>query len=280
MVQSATRTMRRLVPNVLVRVRHVEPELYLSVRLRQHLGLIARGSGRYEPRYVKVLRSCVEVGDVVFDVGANIGFYATLFGRWVGSGGGVVAYEPDPDNARLLRRNLAAFPASVVRPVALGSTTGVSAFSRDGITGQTGHIGAGPTYGEVQFRGGKQISIDVSITTLDAEVERMNAVPDVVKIDAEGAEYEILCGGQRLMRSGRPLIVAETSNWRYDMKQTDTPSGAVIELLRNHEYVVYDLDRGLEIEHGEQPWMVLAVPDERRSEPRMRRVIAETEALS
>jgi len=275
-MSSTARRVRRLVPNMALRVRHVEAGSYLWVRLRHHLGLIARGARAYEARYVEALRLCVEPGDVVFDVGANIGFYAILFSRWVGSAGRVFAYEPDPDNVRLLRKNLDAnrCASCVVRPMALGATCGVSTFSRDVVTGQTGHTGTGPTYGELQFRTGKEIPIEVRLRTLDAEIDRAAAVPDVVKLDAEGAEYEILSGGMRALREHRPLIVAETSNWRYEMSQGVRPARASIELLRELDYVVFDLDRGAPVGPSDQPWMVLAIPAERRRETRAARVLA------
>jgi FkbM family methyltransferase len=271
-----SRAARRFIPNVILRIPHVEPTAHLSVRLRHHLGLIARGAKAYEPRYVEILRLCVEAGDCVFDVGANIGFYSVLFSRWVGSAGRVFAYEPDPANVRLLKKNVAenGCAGTVVRPVALGRECGSCAFSRDVVTGLTGHVGAGSTYGEVRFRTGKEISIEVPLRTLDAEIEMACAVPGVLKLDTEGGEYEVLCGGARALREFRPLIVAETSNWGYGTYRGVTRSQASIELLRELDYVVFDLDLGHRVSPGHQPWMVLAVPAKRFGEDRVRRVLA------
>ena len=46
-------------------------------------------------------------GDVFVDVGANIGYFSVLAACLVGEGGQVFAFEPDPDNFRLLRDNVA-----------------------------------------------------------------------------------------------------------------------------------------------------------------------------
>src|SRR5207245_8195 len=128
--------------------------------------------------------------------GANIGFYSVLFSRWVGPAGRVLAYEPDPENVRLLEKNVVEnrCAGTTVRPVALGRECGSCLFSRDTVTGLTGHVGAGTTYGEVRFRTGKEISIGVPLRTLDAEIEMAGVVPGVVKLDTEGGEYDILCG--------------------------------------------------------------------------------------
>jgi predicted O-methyltransferase YrrM len=57
-----------------------------------------------ERRQRAFLRSLVRPGMVVFDVGANAGFYAIALSRWVGPQGRVHAFEPDPVSFALLRR--------------------------------------------------------------------------------------------------------------------------------------------------------------------------------
>ena len=71
--------LRPLVPNVPVRIRHVEQTKRLEIRFREHLGLFARGAGAFEQQYVRVMKKLIREGDTVFDVGANIGFYSVLF---------------------------------------------------------------------------------------------------------------------------------------------------------------------------------------------------------
>src|ERR1700740_882000 len=100
------RLLRPLVPNVRLRIRHVEKRKQLEIRFREHLGLFARGAAAFEPQYVKVMRELISAGGTVFDVGANIGFYSVLFSGWVGASGRVAVYEPDPANLELLQRNL------------------------------------------------------------------------------------------------------------------------------------------------------------------------------
>src|SRR5947207_15810279 len=68
----------------------------------------------------------------------------------------------------------------------------------------------------------------------------------------------------RALREHRPLIVAETSNWRYELSQGVRPARASIVLLRELDYVVCDLDRGAPVGPSDQPWLVFAIPAERR----------------
>lgn len=274
MSKTLNQLLRPLVPNIRLRIAHAEPGVTLQVRLRQHLGLVARGAKAYESRYVEVLRRCINPGETVFDVGANIGFYSVLFSRWVGPQGKVIAFEPDPDNVALLRRNLElnGCANSTVREVALGRAQEASVFSRDPTTGATGHLGRGPTYGETLFGVGREFLIPVKTETIDAEAQSLGG-PDVVKLDIEGGEYEVLCGGSRVLREQRPLVISELSAWGDDGTYGKARVSLAIELFLDLDYHVWNLDTGAKATPGERAWMVLAVPREREDEERALRVI-------
>ncbi len=62
----------------------------------------------WEPVETEALRQELRRGDVVVDVGANIGYYTILASRLVGEGGKVYAFEPEPDNFAMLQKNLKA----------------------------------------------------------------------------------------------------------------------------------------------------------------------------
>ncbi len=62
--------------------------------------------GTYEPHLQRAIRQYVATGDTVYDIGANIGYVSLSLAKRVGSGGRVVAFEPIPRNADLLRRNI------------------------------------------------------------------------------------------------------------------------------------------------------------------------------
>jgi hypothetical protein len=61
----------------------------------------------YEPDVSHILGKVLREGDVVIDVGANIGFFTVLASLLVGPAGRVVAFEPEADNLARLRANLA-----------------------------------------------------------------------------------------------------------------------------------------------------------------------------
>jgi len=60
----------------------------------------------YEPCILEIVNREVRKNDVVLDIGANIGYFTLIFARLVGEGGKVFAFEPDPINFELLKKNI------------------------------------------------------------------------------------------------------------------------------------------------------------------------------
>jgi FkbM family methyltransferase len=256
--------LRPWVPNIELRIPHVEKRKRLAVRCREHLGLILRGAKAYEPEYVNALRNLIEPGQTVFDVGANIGFYSVLFSEWVGPRGKVIAYEPDPENLSLLRRNLHLNQCKnvLVRPVALGNESGLQDFSVDRVTHLTGHLGRGPTYGATIFGSANEDLISVATSTLDDEVREFDA-PHVIKMDIEGGEYDALAGGASLLKNEPPIIVSEMNRWLEPRDAVGTRAAQAARFLQSCDYRLWNLDTGDAAELDSMPWMLLALPKSR-----------------
>lgn len=243
------------------------------MRLRQHLGLIARGAKRYEPTYVGILRLLIGEQDTVYDVGANIGFYTVLFSSWVSDKGRVIAFEPDPKNIELLSQNVLTNNCQnvVIRDCALAETKGKRTFSVDRLTGSTGFLGSGPTYAETIFGRAQESLLKVKTSTIDDEARQWGA-PRLIKMDIEGGEFDTLRGGAAVLNDYRPIVVSELSGWGDDLEKPQRKAELATKLLDDARYSLWDLDQGSRIRPGETAWMMLAVPQERVGEKR----IAET----
>ena len=142
---------------------------------------------------------------LVFDVGANYGSHAI---RFLVHGIRVVAFEPNP----ACRAYFEAWCASNgVTPEIVTAAVG----DRPGTAELTVPDGAtymGTTSDDVKARwGGRDdvTTIKVAMVTLDAFTAQCGLVPDLVKIDVEGAELAVLRGGRRLLAETRPLVVFE-----------------------------------------------------------------------
>lgn len=151
--------------------------------------------GTYERQQVAAITTNLLTGMVVFDIGAHSGYYSLLAARRVGPTGRVFAFEPLPENQAALARHLALNHLSQVTlvPVAVAEHSGSARFE------------AGPDryQGKLSMSGG----LEVRVINLDEEIEAgFLPVPDLVKIDVEGAEVKVLEGAQQMLNRRRPTL--------------------------------------------------------------------------
>lgn len=157
---------------------------------------------RVEPEQTHRLMESLKEGQTYFDVGANAGYYTILSSRLVGSTGTVVAFEPSVRNVHYLYRHVCLNRAGNVTifPGACGESISLELFSQ-GDNCATGHVGDSDS---------STHSDPVAVLSLDQFVERTGTVPEVVKIDVEGAEMDVLRGAENLLRTHRPILFLST----------------------------------------------------------------------
>ena len=158
--------------------------------------------GTYETEVQRRLSREVRRGDVVFDIGSHVGFFALIAARSVGPTGVVVAFEPHPTNLELLRGNLEANRVSNVRVVdaAVGATSGTVEL----------HIAGVAARHRVGEAGESSESIDVRMVTIDDLVDRGACPPPtLVKLDVEGHELAALVGMAAVLDRHRPKVLVE-----------------------------------------------------------------------
>jgi FkbM family methyltransferase len=170
--------------------------------------------GMYERRVTELVSRLLRAGDVAFDIGANMGWYTTLFAKIVGPTGEVHAFEPSPTIFSRLQSNLAAngSPEWVhANEFALGASE----------TEAVIHTFAGLTHGHASL---SELSRDdfssatCAVTRMDsyANLNDVTAI-DLIKCDVEGAELSVLEGARDLLKDIAPPmwileINDETSN--------------------------------------------------------------------
>jgi FkbM family methyltransferase len=208
-----------------------------------------------DPGLLALCRELVTTGRSVWDVGANVGVFAFGAAHLTGPSGAVLAVEPDPGLAALLRRSAAsAAGGSAVKVVnaAICDRPGTAelVIARRGRA--TNHLAGVPGSSQT---GGRRGSVRIAATTLDALLADHRA-PDLVKIDVEGAEHLCLAAAARVLREVRPLLLCEVSAQNH---------AAVGGLLREHGYVMLDssLPPPLRQPRLVPAWNTLAVPRER-----------------
>jgi len=166
--------------------------------------------GYWEMWLTQFLARHVKPGMTVIDVGANFGYFTLLLGDLVGTTGHVVAVEPNPDAAALLKESVLLnghWTRTKVVPHALGASAG-----RGWLFAPDGEPKNATLVGKNDLSGGR--TIEVSTLTLDEVALDYDKV-DLVKIDAEGGEQGIVAGMRQLIARHRPTIVLEFNAARY-----------------------------------------------------------------
>jgi len=172
----------------------------------------------------------VAPGNVVWDVGANVGLFTFAAAARAGPSGNVYAIEADTWLVGLLRRSAgleAAKRAPVnVLPVAISDTVGASRFHVANRARAANYL---ESCGSTQTGGVREAQWVVTVT-LDWILEQFPA-PNVLKIDVEGAEDRALRGAPKLLSSFRPRILCEVCQ-----KNASTVS----KILHSFGYTLFD----------------------------------------
>jgi len=157
----------------------------------------------------------VRPGDVVYDVGANIGLHVRfvvgcLHARQV------VAFEPASDNVELLKRNLELGQMSDqvrILPIALADVDGEQEFQLDDVSSASGVLNSVSVGNASESRnqyGFPPLTTTVEVAALDSLLQRERLpAPDVIKIDIEGAEGLMLRGARKTLERFGPRLAIE-----------------------------------------------------------------------
>jgi FkbM family methyltransferase len=220
----------RLLPPLRLTLRHPwVPSGRVRLNLRRHASYWRHRLSGYEPHVARALVEQVKPEWFVVEVGAHIGFFTLLLASRARR---VLAFEPDERNRRDLAENLALNSMSNVEvvPAACSSTTGEAEFVTDPGSGSAGGLARGH-HGEHAGPIRR-----VPVTRLDEFLrDRGLSAPDLVKVDAEGAEDDVLAGMGTLL-DGPTRVLVEVNE---GSKQ------AVQERLRAHGYRILNPNMGM-----------------------------------
>lgn len=187
----------------------------------------------WEPEMTREFEAAVRPGMTVLDLGANIGYHSILASRLVGPRGRVLAFEPDPANLELLRRNIQANGCTNVEvfPCAVGPREGTVDLNLcDSNTG---------SHSTVYIPQGTRGTVTVRMVRLDDFLPAEK--PDVVKMDIEGSEAGALDGMVRLLGDNRLKAVFIECN-PYILSRLGSSKDELLGRLRSRGFKDRSLD--------------------------------------
>ncbi len=142
--------------------------------------------GSYEFEKQLLLNSgLVKTDDVIYDIGAHVGYFSIIFSKLVGENGKVYAFEPVEENVAYIKKHVLINDLKNLEIIESGVSdkSGKLTF-QNGINNATGHIS-----NEIKF--GKT-AITITVTNLlDCIAINKLPKPDLIKMDIEGAELEV-----------------------------------------------------------------------------------------
>ncbi len=190
---------RRAWPGRLVRFTDDDGHRYVSLK-NNFTSMAVAVLGQRDPNVMRFLRQWIRPGQVICDVGANIGTYTLPLAQLAGPSGHVLAFEPNRSTRACLRQNL--------RQNQIRNATVVAAAA--GAEPGRGSLVVTPAnLGEVHLAtDARAAGPRVTITTVDRELARLG-YPRVhfIKLDVEGFELAVLRGATRALAASPDVVV-------------------------------------------------------------------------
>jgi len=195
--------------------------------------------GHYHERYEADLVQRLLTGDEVFwDVGANVGYFTLVAATALNQRGGIVAFEPGKNAYARLTENLALNAYRNIRtfPVAVTDREGEAVLHLAGDIADS----SASLYPAAQAQAGQEVCRTVALD----QVLRSEGLrpPDLIKLDAEGAELAVLQGAQRLLADSPPLWLMEMEE--KTLQAAGASKAAVAQCLAGYGYRAAHLAKG------------------------------------
>jgi len=152
----------------------------------------------YEEKFGSCMLSHIRKGDVVWDVGANLGLYSKQFLEVLGKDGALVCFEPAPACFQALEKDFSGIENVYLENTALGeeNAEGTILLESDGLaaTHQVFSLDKADNQGKGHVE-------HISIMSGDSYCKVNGRTPDIIKIDVEGFELEVIKGISNLLKS-------------------------------------------------------------------------------
>ena len=221
--------LRRLIPKFVYVFGH---KIFLDTI--DTLGLFANGLYIHEKLETKLIMREIKRGDVVLDIGAHIGYYTLLFARLVGPRGKVYAFEPNPYNFSLLKKNVKAngYKNVVCQQSAVSDKSGrIKLYLSENNTGDH----------RIYDSGDGRASLPIKCLKLDDYFKGYDGKINFIKMDVQGAEVNVIKGMSDLLRKNRPAKIV-TEFWPFGLKKFGTEIKDYFRLLLEKSFKIYQIN--------------------------------------
>jgi len=191
-------------------------------------------TGVYERGTNRILIKYLKEGDIVVEAGANTGSETLLISRLVGSTGRVLAFEPVPHVIKKLKQNIKLNKITNIdlHEIALGEKDQLISFHINSKDHPNQGMG---TKLNIDFEQGEKISVIQKTLDSVLETNYLNENIAFIKMDIQGAEFDMLNGASKVIKKFNPTIFFEASEGWSNLKN-------IYHLLISFNYTVFKVD--------------------------------------
>lgn len=201
-----------------IKIKHHLTKYKFLLNTYHHKGYWYYGKKRKE-NTIQAFKSFIKPHQYVLEIGGHIGYFTTFFAQLVGEAGKVDVFEPGKDNLKYLYSNVKLLPVELQKIITVvnkgaGNTDGELDFYIDPVTGQNNSF----VKNFEVFYSNRENSADtktelikesVLVTRLDTWFQNKKSLPDFVKIDVEGFEWNVIQGFAKSIEQKHPDLMIE-----------------------------------------------------------------------
>lgn len=175
--------------------------------LRIHPGVRRFVPRQSEPVLFNFLRNNLKPGQTVFDIGSFLGVYAVFAARWVGPSGRVILFEPTAANHPIIKAHLR-FNGVEERVRLIEAAVGERPRVAEFFQYPESYMNKIPAAHDDPA---EALVTQVSVITLDEICTELKLIPDWIRMDVQGLEFDVLRGSREVIKAGRGRlrIIAE-----------------------------------------------------------------------
>lgn len=163
-----------------------------------------------EIRLAKFLIQNLDEGDTFLDVGAHYGYFSLLASQLVGNKGKVVSFEASPTTFGVLDKNKTLVKNLYHYNLAVSNTNSKLIFYEfPNLYSEYNTLDISQFENEKWFVDYPPKEVEIETIWLDNFLEKEKYHPKIIKIDVEGAEYQVLQGAQKHLEENNPIIAME-----------------------------------------------------------------------
>ena len=183
---------------------------------------------------LKIIHDSCIPGNIVVDVGANIGWYTLSYAKLVGSTGKVFAFEPISENFELLRKNVSVNNYNNV----FCEQKAVSNENKKVTMEISDRIG---DHRIIENKKSSNATLQVNCLTLD-EFFKQEQKNDFLKIDTEGFDLHVLQGAENIIKKNKNIVICIEFNPTL-LHQNNIQPKSLLNFITSLGFTIFDIDQ-------------------------------------